>query len=210
MGEKTRIGRLPERTVTDRSQIYEILDEGLVCHAGYVIENRPVVIPTLYVRVDDHLLLHGSNTAGLTKAVRDGSPLSVAITHIDGLVVARSGFNSSANYRSVVAHGRGRLLTGAEHEKALDSIVDILIPGRLSDVRRPSESEKKQTSVTEFPLDEVSAKVRSGGPNDDPDDLMSNVWAGVVPMSVLIGPPEPSDDLRDGIPLPDYLQTYGH
>ena len=206
MGEKTLISRLPERGVTDRQQINEILDEGFVCHAAYVIENRPVVIPTLYVRNGDQLLLHGSNSSGLVKAVRDGSPLSVGVTHIDGLVVARSGFHSSANYRSVVVHGQGRILTGEEHEKALDVIVDILIPGRLSDIRRPTEAEIKQTSVIGLPLDEVSAKVRSGGPNDDPDDLKSDAWAGVIPLSVVAGDLEPSDDLRDGIPTPDYLQ----
>ena len=206
MRKKTLINRLPERGVTDRQQINEILDEGFVCHAAYVIEDRPVVIPTLYVRNGDQLLLHGSNSSGLVKAVRDGSPLSVGVTHIDGLVVARSGFHSSANYRSVVVHGQGRILTGEEHEEALDVIVDILIPGRLSDIRRQTEAEVKQTSVIELPLDEVSAKVRSGGPNDDPDDLTSDAWAGVVPLSVVAGDPEPSDDLRDGIPTPDYLQ----
>ncbi|MCZ6519827.1 MAG: pyridoxamine 5'-phosphate oxidase family protein, partial [Actinobacteria bacterium] len=116
MGEKTQIHRLPERGVTDHQQINEILDEGFVCHAAYIIEDRPVVIPTLYVRNGDLLLLHGSNSSGLVKAVRDGSPLSVGVTHIDGLVVARSGFHSSANYRSVVVHGQGRILTGEEHQ----------------------------------------------------------------------------------------------
>jgi nitroimidazol reductase NimA-like FMN-containing flavoprotein (pyridoxamine 5'-phosphate oxidase superfamily) len=209
MSEKTRIRRLPERGVEDREKINEILDEGLVCHAAYVIEDRPVVIPTLYVRSGDRLLLHGSATSGLVKAVRDGSPLSVGVTHIDGLVVARSGFHSSANYRSVVVHGQGRLLSGEEKEKALDVIVDSLIPGRVLDIRRPTASEIKQTAVIELSLDEVSAKVRSGGPDDDPADLMSDAWAGVVPFTVVAGEAEPSADLRHGIPTPDYLQPYG-
>lgn len=208
MSEKTRIRRLPERGVEDREKINEILDEGLVCHAAYVIEDRPVVIPTLYVRNGDRLLLHGSATSGLVKAVRDGSPLSVGVTHIDGLVVARSGFHSSANYRSVVVHGQGRLLSGEEKEKALDVIVDSLIPGRVLDIRRPTASEIKQTAVIELSLDEVSAKVRSGGPDDDPADLMSDAWAGVVPFTVVAGEAEPSADLRHGIQTPDYLQPY--
>lgn len=208
MSEKTRISRLSERGVADRSQINEILDEGLVCHAAYVIEDRPVVIPTLYARDGDRLLLHGSASSGLVRAVRNGSPLSVGVTHIDGLVVARSGFHSSANYRSVVVHGQGRLLSGEEHHRALDVIVDALIPGRLPDIRRPAASEIKQTSVIELSLDEVSAKVRSGGPADDPGDLMSDAWAGVVPFRVVAEEAEPSADLRDGIPTPDYLQPY--
>jgi uncharacterized protein len=208
MSEKTRIRRLPERGVEDREKINEILDEGLVCHAAYVIEDRPVVIPTLYVRSSDRLLLHGSATSGLVKAVRDRSPLSVGVTHIDGLVVARSGFHSSANYRSVVVHGQGSLLSGEEKEKALDVIVDSLIPGRFLDIRRPTASEIKQTSVIELSLDEVSAKVRSGGPDDDPADLMSDAWAGVVPFTVVAGEAEPSADLRHGILTPDYLQPY--
>ncbi len=208
MGEKTRIHRLAERGVTDRRQINQILDEGLVCHAAYVIDDRPVVIPTLYVRNGDHLLLHGSNSSGLVRAVGDRSPLSVGVTHIDGLVVARSGFHSSANYRSVVVHGRGRILAGEEHRKALDVIVETLIPGRLSDIRHPTEAETKQTSVIELSLDEVSAKVRSGGPADDPADLTSDAWAGVVPFSLVAGEAEPAEDLRDGIPIPDYLQPY--
>ena len=138
MSEKTRIRRLPERGVSDRDQINAILDEGFVCHAAYLTEGRPVIIPTLYARDDDRLLLHGSNVSGLVRAVRAGSPLSVAVTHVDGLVVARSGFHSSANYRSVVVHGRGRLLDGGEQSAALDVLVESLLPGRVEDLRAPS------------------------------------------------------------------------
>jgi nitroimidazol reductase NimA-like FMN-containing flavoprotein (pyridoxamine 5'-phosphate oxidase superfamily) len=208
MSSKTSINRLPERGVEDREQIHAILDDALICHVGYVIDKRPVVIPTLYVRDGDRLLIHGSNTAGMVKAVRQGSPLCVTVTHLDGIVVARSGFHSSANYRSVVVHGTGRILEGEEGVTALDLIVDGLIPGRVANVRAPTTAETKQTSVFELSLDEVSAKVRTGEPQDDAEDLESDAWAGVIPLSVVAGEPEPSSDLRDGIPTPDYLRPY--
>lgn len=205
----TRIRRLPERGVSDRAVIDAILDEGFVSHAAYVTaDGRPVVIPTLYARDRDRLLLHGSNTMGLARAVRAGSQLSVAVTHVDGLVVARSAFNSSANYRSVVVHGDGRLLDGKAKADALDIVIEKLIPGRLSDLRRSTEIELGQTSVIEMQLDQVSAKVRSGGPGDDPEDLHLDVWAGVVPFSFEPGVPLPAEDLRNGIETPDYLQPY--
>ncbi len=207
-GDKTEIRRLPERGVTDRDVIYRILDEGFVCHAGYVVDGRPVVIPTLYVRDGERLLLHGSNTMGLARAVRRGSPLSVAVTHVDGLVVARSAFNSSANYRSVVVHGQGRLLEPSEKKEAFDVIVEGLIPGRLDDLRESTESEIRQTAIIELGLDEVSAKVRSGGPGDDPEDLVLEVWAGVLPMSMVAGQPIPADDLDQDIETPRYLIDY--
>lgn len=208
MSDKTTIRRLPERGVVDRTAIDSILDTGLVCHAAYVTEGRPVVIPTLYARDGDRLLLHGSNSMGLAKAVRAGSPLSVAVTHIDGLVVARSAFNSSANYRSVVVHGQGRLLDAKEKRDAFEVIVDVLIPGRLADLRESTDGEIKQTAIIELPLDEVSAKARSGGPSDDPGDMDAEVWAGVVPFTVAAGAAIPADDLAPGIETPEYLKPY--
>jgi hypothetical protein len=208
VSDKTRIRRLPERAVTDRAVIDAILDEGFVCHAAYVTQGRPVVIPTLYVRDGDRILLHGSNTMGLARAVRSASPLSVAVTHVDGLVVARSAFNSSANYRSVVVHGVGRLLDGPEKRQGLDIVVDKVIPGRFADLRASTEVEVAQTAVIELALDEVSAKVRSGGPGDDPDDMVLDVWAGVIPFSTVPGEAIPAADLRPGIETPDYLKPY--
>ena len=208
MSDKTRISRVPERAVSERGTIDAILDEGLVCHAAYVTQDRPVVIPTLYVRDGDRVLIHGSNTMGLARAVRAGSPLSVAVTHMDGIVVARSAFNSSANYRSVVIHGHGRILDKGEKAAAFDLIVEKLIPGRLADLRPSKGSEISQTSIIELMLDEVSAKVRSGGPEDEPEDLDEDVWAGVVPMKTVVGEPIPDPDLRPGIHVPDYLRPY--
>ena len=208
MTDKTTIRRLPERGVDDRTFIDSILDEGFVCHAAYVTEGRPVVIPTLYARDGDRLLLHGSNSMGLARAVRAGSPLSVAVTHIDGLVVARSAFNSSANYRSVVVHGHGRILENSEKKDAFDTIVGKLIPGRLADLRESTEAEIKQTAVVELSLDEVSAKSRSGDPSDEPKDMDLDIWAGVIPFTLQPGEPRPADDLRAGIDTPAYLKPY--
>lgn len=205
MNDLTRIGRHSDRAVHDRADIYAILDAGFVCHAAYIIEDRPVVIPTLYARDNDRVLLHGSNSSGLVRAVRNGSALSMGVTHVDGIVVARSGFNSSANYRSVVIHGIGSLLAGPEHGRALDVVVDWLIPGRVGDIRRPTEAELGQTSVIALGLDQVSAKVRTGGPKDDPADLDSGAWAGVIPMWLERGRPLPTGDLAEGTPVPDYL-----
>lgn len=208
MSDKTRINRKPDRGVEDREVIFSIIDEGFVCHVAYVTEGRPVVIPTLYARDGDRLLIHGSNSMGVASAVRSGSPLSVAITHIDGLVVARSGFHSSANYRSVVAHGMGRLLHGEEKAAALDTIIDKVIPGRLGDVRPSVESEIGQTSVVELALDEVSAKMRTGGVGDDPEDLDLDIWAGVIPFRLEPGEPVPDEHLKPGIEIPGYLAPY--
>ncbi len=208
MSDKTALNRLPERGVTDRETINAILDAGFVCHAAYVVEDRPVVLPTLYARDGDSVLLHGSNTMGLARAVRNGSPLSVAVTHIDGLVVARSAFHSSANYRSVVIHGRGEIVSGKQHAHALDVIIETLIPGRTADIRANTESELKQTSVIRLSLDEVSAKIRSGDPSDDLEDMNSGVWAGVVPMTLQAGDPIRASDLEEDVDTPDYLNPY--
>lgn len=206
--DKTRIRRLPERAVTEREAIDRILDEGFVCHAAYVVEDRPVVIPTLYVRDGDRILMHGSNSMGLARAVRRGSPLSVAVTLVDGLVLARSAFNSSTNYRSVVIHGRGRLLDGEPKAEALDIIVDKLIPGRLAEVRPSTASEIAQTAVIELGLDEISAKVQDGPPEDEAEDLDAPVWAGVIPAKLAFGEPIPDPGLAHGIDVPDYLRPY--
>jgi nitroimidazol reductase NimA-like FMN-containing flavoprotein (pyridoxamine 5'-phosphate oxidase superfamily) len=205
----TRIRRLPEKAVEDRAVIDAILDEGYVCHVAYVIERRPVVIPTLYVRDDDAILLHGSTSSGIVAAARRGSPLSVAVTLVDGLVVARSGFESSVNYRSVVIHGHGLVLEGPDRRRALDLMVEGLIPGRLADIREPTEIELRQTAVVALPIAQVSAKVSEGPPEDDPADIGTGVWAGVIPVTTGYGAPVPAPDLEPGLDIPDYLTGYG-
>jgi nitroimidazol reductase NimA-like FMN-containing flavoprotein (pyridoxamine 5'-phosphate oxidase superfamily) len=204
----TTIRRLPEKSVDDRAAIDAILDEGFVCHVAYLIDDKPVVIPTLYVRDGDTCLLHGSTASGIAAAARRGSPLSIAVTLVDGLVVARSGFESSVNYRSVVVHGHGTVLSGDAHRRALDLMVEGLIPGRLADIRPPTDMESRKTAVVSVPLDKISAKVSAGPPEDDIADLGTGVWAGVVPMTTTYGDPEPSPDLEPNVEVPDYLTTY--
>jgi hypothetical protein len=205
MVEPVTIRRFPEKGVDDRAVIDSILDEGFVCHVAYLMEDRPVVIPTLYVRDGDAILLHGSPASGIVMAAKRDSPLSVAVTLVDGIVVARSGFESSINYRSVVIHGEGTLLDGVAHQTALDRIVEGLIPGRLDDIRRPTALELRKTSVVSLPIDMVSAKVSDGPPEDDEADLGTGVWAGVIPVATFFGQPVPAPDLEPGIETPDYL-----
>jgi uncharacterized protein len=202
---KTRIRRLPELGSEDPDLMRAILDDGMVCHVGYLVEDRPVVIPTLYARDGDRILLHGSTASGIVMAARRGSPLSIAITHLDALVVARSGFESSMNYRSVVIHGIGTILGGDAHAKALDLLVGTLIPGRLADIRPPTDSELRKTAVIAMPLEEWSMKISTGPPQDEPFDLDTGVWAGLVPIVTRFGTPEPSPDLEPGVDVPDYL-----
>jgi nitroimidazol reductase NimA-like FMN-containing flavoprotein (pyridoxamine 5'-phosphate oxidase superfamily) len=202
------IRRLPEKSVDDRAVIDSILDEGYVCHVGYLIDERPVVIPTLYVRDGDAVLLHGSTSSGIAAAARRGSPLSVAVTLVDGLVVARSGFESSINYRSVVIHGHGTVLDGAAHRRALDLMVAGMLPGRLTDIREPTDLELRKTAAVAVPIDLVSAKVSDGPPEDDPVDIGTGVWAGVVPIITTYGAPVPSPDLEPDLKVPDYLKNY--
>ncbi len=204
----TRIRRLPEKAVDERRVIYSILDEGYVCHVAYLRDDRPVVIPTLHVRDEETILLHGSTSSGIASAARRGSPLSVAVTLVDGLVVARSAFESSVNYRSVVVHGEGTVLEGADHRRALDLMVEGLIPGRLGDIRQPTDLEIRKTAVVAVPIDLVSAKVSSGPPEDDPADLGTGVWAGVVPIATSYGEPIPAPDLEPDLDVPDYLSRY--
>lgn len=206
--DKTTLRRLPERSIADREVIHRILDEGLLCHVGYLTDGRPVVIPTLYARDHERILLHGSPSSGIMRAVRNKSPLSVAVTHLDGLVVARSAFESSANYRSVVIHGYGELLKGDAQAAALNEITDRLLPGRRNEIRPNRDIEVRQTAVVALPLDEVSTKVRTGPPDDDPADLDSPVWAGVIPVRLEYGRPQTAPDLAPGIDIPDYLNRY--
>lgn len=206
---KTSIRRLAERAVDDVEVINSILDEGFICHVGYLAEGRPVVIPTLYARDGNRIILHGSTGSGITRAVRAGSPLSIAVTLIDGLVVARSAFHSSANYRSVVIHGDGRILEGDEHLIALDRTLEALIPGRSNDVRASTPTEVRQTATIEVPLTEVSAKVRTGPPGDDPSDLENpTTWGGVIPMRLEAGTAIADQFVTDDIRIPDYLSPY--
>jgi uncharacterized protein len=207
--ERTRVRRLPERGKYDSETVFAILDEGFICHIGFVVDGQPYVIPAGYARAGDKLFIHGSAASRMLRTLASGVQVCVTVTLVDGLVVARSAFHSSMNYRSVVILGRATVLTdGEEKMKAFEAITEHIIPGRWADVRRPSETEMKQTSVLALPLEEVSAKVRTGGPKDDDEDYALPIWAGVVPLPVVPGAPLPDERLNAGIEIPAYLVHY--
>ncbi|MFJ9032898.1 pyridoxamine 5'-phosphate oxidase family protein [Streptomyces sp. NPDC102274] len=217
--------RARERAAYDRELVHGILDEAYVCHLGFVRDGAPVVLPTLYGRVDERLYVHGSTgsrplrmtsadggggagTESADDEAGTGLAVCLTVTHVDGLVLARSAFHHSINYRSVVVHGIARQVTDpAERRTALDAIVDHVVPGRSHDSRPANARELPATAVIRLDLDEVSAKVRTGGPNDDPEDMTLPHWAGVVPLTRGYGMPVPSDDLDPAIALPDYLSV---
>lgn len=202
--------RSRERASYDRETVHSVLDAGYVCHLGFIRDGRPVVLPTLYARVGEQVYVHGSTgsrplrTAG--PAEDAGLPVCLTVTHVDGLVLARSAFHHSINYRSAVVHGDAYTVTDHdERTMALDAIVDHILPGRSDDSRRANSKELAKTAVIRLALDEVSVKTRSGGPNDEPEDLQLPYWTGVVPVAPVYGAPVPADDLAPGIETPDYL-----
>ncbi|KAB1987187.1 pyridoxamine 5'-phosphate oxidase family protein [Streptomyces triticiradicis] len=207
--DRTVPTRSKERAAYDRELVHAILDEGYVCHLGFVRDGAPVVLPTLYARVGERLYVHGSTGSRplrMTGQADPGLPVCLTVTHVDGLVLARSAFHHSINYRSVVVHGVARQVTDPEERRlALDALVDHVVPGRSADSRPANAKELAATAVISLDLDEVSAKVRGGGPNDEPEDLSLPHWTGVVPLSKGYGAPVPADDLAPGIGLPDYL-----
>jgi nitroimidazol reductase NimA-like FMN-containing flavoprotein (pyridoxamine 5'-phosphate oxidase superfamily) len=201
------VRRNRERARYDRATIDAVLDEALFCHLGFTDGGRPVVVPTIHVRVGDRLIFHGSAAGRMMRVLCGGADVSAAATVLDGLVLARSVFHHSMNYRSVVVFGRGRALEDPEEKlDAMRAFTDKLIPGRWEDARHPSEEEIRATLMAEVPIDAASAKVRSGPPTDAADDLSSPVWAGVIPYSLRAGDPIPDPRLAPGVELPDYLQ----
>jgi uncharacterized protein len=197
---RTQVKRLPKRASYDRAQVYSILDEGRVCHVGFVVDGQPYVIPTGYARVDDMLYLHGSAASRMLRSLDEGMAVCVTVTLVDGLVLARSAFHHSVNYRSVVALGRARPVTNCDEKlRALRSFTNHLVPGRWDEVRSPTGQELKATSVLVLPLAEVSAKVRTGPPLDDEEDYSLPIWAGVVPVRTEWCEPIPDARLMPGL-----------
>ena len=204
---RTQVHRLPERARYDRDTIDRILDEALICHVAWTDEGgRARVLPTIQARVGDTLYLHGSRAARAWKAVAGGAEVCVAATIVDGLVLARSAFHHSMNYRSVVLYGRAREVTDPDELlTAAKAITRHVLPGREDEARMPASEEFKQTILFAVPIEEASAKVRTGPPKDDEDDLELPVWAGVLPLVTRPGTPEPSPDLLEGIDVPSYV-----
>lgn len=207
--EKNRIRRKPQRGHYERETIYQILDEALICHVGFVENGQPFVIPTNFARVDDTLILHGAPASRLLKHIEAGNPVCIEVTITDGLVLARSVFHHSINYRSVVVFGTGRILTD-EQEKmnALQAVVEHLVPGRWSETRWPNPKEMDATKVIAVQIDEASAKVRTGPVIDDEEDYSLPVWAGVLPLQETPLPPIDDERLAPGTPVPDYIARY--
>jgi uncharacterized protein len=207
--ERTQIRRIPTRGFYDAETIYPILDEGFLAHVGFAVEGQPFVIPTLYGREDDKLYLHGSAASRMMRQLDSGIPASVAVTLVDGFVLARSAFHHSMNYRSVVAFGTARKIDDPGRKaNGLRAISEHLIAGRWRDVRSPTEKELKATTVLEFSIEEASAKIRTGGPNDDEEDYALGVWAGVLPLKLEAAEPIADPRLTEGISTPQYALHY--
>jgi nitroimidazol reductase NimA-like FMN-containing flavoprotein (pyridoxamine 5'-phosphate oxidase superfamily) len=207
--ERTKLKRLPKRGYFDRETVYGILDEGFICHVGFAPEGRPVVIPTGYARVEDKLYIHGSQASRMLRTLSEGIDVCVTVTLIDGLVLARSAFHHSMNYRSVVVFGRATLVEEREEKyAALLALSEHIVRGRWAEVREPTEQEMRQTTVLAVPLVEVSAKVRTGPPLDDEEDYALPVWAGVLPLRLETGEPVKDPRLPEGVEIPDYVRNY--
>jgi len=207
--ERTRVRRLPERGVYDREAIDAILDEALICHVAYVVDGQPRVIPTIHARDGDVLYIHGSNASRTLRAAKGGSPVAIEVTLLDGLVLARSAFHHSMNYRSVVVYGLVREITDPDEKwRAQQALVEHVVHGRSADARMPNERELGQTTILAVPLDEASAKIRTGQPKDEEEDYVLPVWAGVVPLATVPGEPEPDPAMGGGIDEPGYLRPY--
>lgn len=204
--DRVKVRRLGNRGNYDRETIHAILDEALVCHVGFVVDGAPVVIPTIHWREGDMLYVHGSAASRMLRSLRDGVEACVTVTLVDGLVLARSAFHHSMNYRSVVVFGTARAVEGDEKLRALDALVDHVVRGRSREMRPHKEIELKQTLVLALPLDEASAKIRTGGPVDDEEDYALPIWAGVVPLKLTPG--EPIADRDVTVDAPEYARTY--
>jgi uncharacterized protein len=206
---RTNLKRLPRRGVYDRQAIYQILDEGFICHVGFVVDRQPFVIPTGYARVGDRLYIHGSQASRMLRTLAEGIDVCVTVTLLDGLVLARSAFHHSMNYRSVVVLGCASLVEDtAAKLAALRAFSEHVIPGRWDEVRAPSEQEMKSTTVLSLSLDEASAKVRNGPPLDDEEDYELTVWAGVIPLRLVAGSPVADPRLSHTIVVPRYASAY--
>lgn len=201
---RTQVRRLPKRANYEKAQVHAILDEGFICHVGFVVDGQPFVIPTGYARSGEQIYIHGSAASRMLRSAGDGVDVCVTVTLVDGFVLARSVFHHSMNYRSVVVLGKARLVTDPEEKRAaLRCFTNHIMAKRWEEARQPTEQELKATSVLALPLSEVSAKIRTGPPVDDEEDYSRPIWAGVVPLRTQAGEPMPDDRLLAGIPKVD-------
>ncbi|MBE2997563.1 pyridoxamine 5'-phosphate oxidase family protein [Nocardiopsis sp. HNM0947] len=201
--ERTRLNRAKHKARTDRADLYDVLDHGLLCHLAVVVDGTPLALPTCHARIGDTLYLHGSTGA---RSLRQGSEVCVTVTVPDGLVLARSAVHHSFNHRSAMVLGTPRVVEdGDERLDALRAIVDHLVPGRWDQVRAPSKQDLAKTRVLALPLDEASVKVRTGGPNDEPEDALLPVWAGELPLTLTVGEPRQDPARQVDVPLPEHV-----
>ncbi len=204
--ERTRVKRSFERGHYDRETVYAILDAGLMCHVGYVIDGQPYVTPTAYWREGDRVYWHGSSASKMLRHLKAGPRVCFTVALMDGLVLARSGFHTSVNYRSVMAFGQAEVVSDEAAKLAnLEAMMERIVPGRWGTLKPPTAQELKATTVVSLQLEEVVAKIRRGPPIDEPEDYDLDVWAGVVPTSTVIGQPEDDPDLKSGVTQPDNL-----
>jgi len=207
--ERNRVKRLPKRGHYDHETVYRILDKALICHVGFVDQRQPFVIPTNFARVNDTILLHGSKASRMLKHIATGSPVCVTATIVDGLVLARSVFHHSVNYRSVVLFGKGRLVADKKEKlAALEAITEHIIPGRWREARLPNHKEMNATSVVSIKIESASAKVRIGPPVDDQEDYTLPVWAGILPLQEMALAPVRDELMPEDIPIPYYVTNY--
>jgi hypothetical protein len=207
--ERTQLRRLPKRGSHETEVIHQILDAAFLAHVGFCVKGQPFVIPTNFGREGDILYIHGSAASRMLRELSTGIPACVTVTHVDGLVLARSAFHHSMNYRSVVAFGTARRIDDVDKKNhALRVISDHLIRGRWDDVREPNPQELKATSVLEFTIEEASAKIRTGPPIDDEEDYSLPIWAGVLPLSLTPSDVVPDERLVSGVDIPDYVKRY--
>jgi len=205
--ERTTVRRLPDRGRYDREFVHAIIDESIFCHVGFAIDGRPWVVPTIHTRIDNDLYLHGAPANHMLRSLADGIEACVTATAIDGLVLARSAFHHSLNYRSVMIFGRAtRVDEGEEKRAALHALVEHVVPGRMADARPPADREMRKTLLLKLPIEEASAKVRTGGPIDDEEDLAMPIWAGVLPCSITWGAPVAEPEVRAEVPA--YVAGY--
>ena len=206
---RTQVKRLPKRGAYDRETVFKILDEAFVCHVGFVMDGQPYVIPTNFGRNGETLYLHGSAASRMLRTLTEGVPVCVTVTLTDGLVLARSAFHHSVNYRSVVVLGAARLVEDpTEKMEALRRFTEHIMKGRWDEIRWPTEQELKATTVLALPLEEVSAKARTGGPVDDEEDYALPVWAGELPLAVVPAEPVADPRLKPGTEVPRYIKSY--
>ena len=207
--EKNRVKRHPERAAYEKEIIYQIVDEAIICHVGFVQGEQPFVIPMLHARREDTILLHGASSSRLMRHAETGAELCITMTLLDGLVIARSAFSHSANYRSVVLFGKGAIIDSREEKfQALKVFTDCIIPDRWVDVRQPSEKELKATTILSIPIEAATVKMRQGPPVDDEPDYQLDVWAGVLPIKRQVGEPIADPKLKEGIDLPDNVGRF--